>query len=313
MSKVVYIASAGHSGSTLLDMIIGSIPRVFSTGEVKYLPWQLNLRGRTEANVENLNVCSCLKKFSECEVWSKIVEELNKKVGFNIHKKPYKFNLSILSSQILGKKLRISTRGARFIFSRCLNFPFYEIIVKLYKFCYRRIVKNNWLLFDTICDLCDVDYIVDSTKDYNRFKLLYSERPDDVYLIVLKRDFFGYAYSHLKRDVQLKESLEQQKKTYDNIMKVAKHTKGLKYLFIEYEKLCENPIEQRKRTANFLNLPNPGNELHINTQNYHIVAGNPMRYKGKITIRLDERWKEKFDEDQKENIRLIKRAIYKEV
>ena len=41
-AKLIYIVAAGHSGSTLLDMLIGSIPGVFSTGELNHLPWQLS-------------------------------------------------------------------------------------------------------------------------------------------------------------------------------------------------------------------------------------------------------------------------------
>jgi len=41
MKKIVYILSVGHSGSTLLDMLLGQFPNIFSTGELKHLTWQL--------------------------------------------------------------------------------------------------------------------------------------------------------------------------------------------------------------------------------------------------------------------------------
>jgi hypothetical protein len=40
-SKIIFIISAGHSGSTLLDLLIGTLPSVVSTGELIWLPWQI--------------------------------------------------------------------------------------------------------------------------------------------------------------------------------------------------------------------------------------------------------------------------------
>ena len=39
-TKYVFICSAGHSGSTLLDMLIGSHPECESLGEVVLLPME---------------------------------------------------------------------------------------------------------------------------------------------------------------------------------------------------------------------------------------------------------------------------------
>ena len=49
MVNLIYIVSPGHSGSTLLDMLLGSLPGVFSLGECTYLPWQLYRNGKVVA------------------------------------------------------------------------------------------------------------------------------------------------------------------------------------------------------------------------------------------------------------------------
>ncbi len=36
--SLIYIICPGHSGSTLLDMLLGSHPEIFSTGELINLP-----------------------------------------------------------------------------------------------------------------------------------------------------------------------------------------------------------------------------------------------------------------------------------
>ena len=55
--------------------------------------------------------------------------------------------------------------------------------------------------------------------------------------------------------------------------------------FFSYEDLCADPVRMRQRIAKFLGLPDPGRNLSINTHKHHLVAGNPMRYKGKIAKR----------------------------
>ena len=102
MSKVIYILSKSHSGSTLLDYVVGSIPGAFSTGEVTYLPWQIQ-RGRgnpptvtKEQALDTQDVCTCLKSFQECELWSRVIERLSEKVGFDIYKDPLRFKIAVL-------------------------------------------------------------------------------------------------------------------------------------------------------------------------------------------------------------------------
>ena len=39
--KLVYIIAQGHTGSTLMDCILGTHPEFISNGELMYLNWQL--------------------------------------------------------------------------------------------------------------------------------------------------------------------------------------------------------------------------------------------------------------------------------
>ncbi|MGR3173247.1 MAG: hypothetical protein ACUZ8N_01440 [Candidatus Scalindua sp.] len=68
MAKLIYIASTSHSGSTLLDLVIGRIPEVFSAGEVLYLPYQLLRTQDSNWSPDKPYICTCLKSFKECKV-----------------------------------------------------------------------------------------------------------------------------------------------------------------------------------------------------------------------------------------------------
>lgn len=66
MSKIIYIAGLGHSGSTMLDMSLGTLPGVVGLGELKTI-----MDDRTR-DKHFSSYCSCGKKAMECEVWSKV-------------------------------------------------------------------------------------------------------------------------------------------------------------------------------------------------------------------------------------------------
>jgi len=63
--KVIYIASAGRSGSSILDAILGEVDGFFSAGELRFL-WQ--------RSAEPGWLCSCGRPFAECVVWGPLLK-----------------------------------------------------------------------------------------------------------------------------------------------------------------------------------------------------------------------------------------------
>lgn len=70
MSKIIYIAGLGHSGSTILDMSLGTLPGVTGLGELKTL-----LDDRTRDS-HYTSLCSCGKIATDCPVWKKVPSAL---------------------------------------------------------------------------------------------------------------------------------------------------------------------------------------------------------------------------------------------
>jgi sulfotransferase family protein len=62
----VFIASLGHSGSTLLDLMLGSHPRLVSLGEI---------HATITRFAEPQNVCTCGAPAESCPLWGPIREE----------------------------------------------------------------------------------------------------------------------------------------------------------------------------------------------------------------------------------------------
>ena len=60
MTKILYIAGYGRSGSTVLSVILGNHPDIVSAGELTYLLDDWNDPNRQ---------CSCSKEYPECQYW----------------------------------------------------------------------------------------------------------------------------------------------------------------------------------------------------------------------------------------------------
>lgn len=67
-----YIAGAGHSGSTLTDLLLGSQPGIVSFGEIKMLD---RVRGGSNSKGQ----CTCGRSLNECPIWACVLAALHSK------------------------------------------------------------------------------------------------------------------------------------------------------------------------------------------------------------------------------------------
>jgi len=71
--KIIYIEGLGHSGSTLLDILLGSSKKITATGELKNI-----------SKVFFTGKCTCGKKYINCEFWSSVNNILKHNYDKNI-------------------------------------------------------------------------------------------------------------------------------------------------------------------------------------------------------------------------------------
>ncbi len=64
--KVIYIAGAGRSGSTVLGRVLGQVPGFLAAGELRYV-WR---RGLVEDRL-----CGCGRPFLQCPFWERVLQE----------------------------------------------------------------------------------------------------------------------------------------------------------------------------------------------------------------------------------------------
>lgn len=76
MGKLIYILSFGHSGSTLLDLTLGTHPEMLSTGELMFLPFNLQRSLQAEYPIADGSRCSCHLKYEDCPIWSRVIDRV---------------------------------------------------------------------------------------------------------------------------------------------------------------------------------------------------------------------------------------------
>lgn len=70
--RVLYIMGAGHSGSTVLDIILGNHPDILSVGELSNFVRRRAINGK---------YCACGKPANTCQFWSNIYWEWTHQIG----------------------------------------------------------------------------------------------------------------------------------------------------------------------------------------------------------------------------------------
>jgi len=89
---VIYISSLSHSGSTLLDMILGGHPKIIGLGEMVHA-----------VDKERPQItCSCGKVFEQCIFWSKVAQHLGNRKNLDL-RTAYKIIFQTFE-QVFGKE-----------------------------------------------------------------------------------------------------------------------------------------------------------------------------------------------------------------
>lgn len=308
-AKLAYIVSVGHSGSTLLDMLIGTIPGCFSTGEINHLRWQLARKILGDSDDSPQTRCSCGQPFDACEVWREILDQVSSRLGFDIFSEPLRLRMNLLQNEnYSGKRFSIE-RIHRGIYSLACTNKALAPIISVYQRILGDVVRNNWLIFDAAARITNSQFIVDSSKNAIRLSLLHDTRPGDTLVIVLMRDIRGVSYSQQKRGADPYATAKGWVDQYNRIYSILNRSSGLKILGIRYEELAGEPEKMRRRIASFLGIGDIADGYSIDTRNLHLTAGNQIRYSGQIRIRPDLDWQDGLSRNARARIEKIRENL----
>ncbi len=282
MTRVLYIAGTGRSGSTLLACLLGELPGVFTAGEVRYL-WQ---RGLVERRF-----CGCGVPVPECPVWTQVLAA---------SRGPAPSPEAM--AELLGKTGRVRSLPEA-LAGRALPRRDPGRLARLAEV--RTVLRG---LYAAIADITSSQVVVDSSKLPVYANLLTAVPDIDLRVVHLIRDPRAAAHSWSSRKTLgdgAKRSHMQQigplksAALWDvwNTAAAALLDRGQgTYLRLRYEDLVAEPVRAMRRILRLVGMeedaPIPwGEDGDVRLGPNHSVAGNPDRlHHGATQVHQDTRW-----------------------
>lgn len=285
-TKTVSIIGAGHSGSTLLDLVLGKHSSIFSVGEIS--SW--------DRYIEEKKECTCGLPIESCEFWKPIVAQLEDSFATSDSHVKY---VDTRSPTMRGALNRLRYRTCLLL---VLLFPMHKyrnFMDRISPELKHRII-NNINLFELIRESSGKPIVCDSSKSAFKFRLLYAREPETAKAIFLTRDGRAVAASHHTRygksiNRGAMRWLFTNKYTEYMLRTLPDHA----FIHVRYEELCRDPEATLNRIYQFIGCPFDPNVLQFNDNEIkHNISGNRMRMNGLSEIKEDLKWRERLTEEQ---------------
>lgn len=286
-ARAVFVCSAGHSGSTLLDLLLGSHPDAMSLGEITQLPKNLALN----------TACSCGAAVRECPVWRAVLREASRCEAFRgLDENPYALYLGLFEAgTVIDRSHQTPWRLAyrRVVYAGAFArwryglAPLAPLSLPL-----DRGARNKWSLFDILANTLSKRVLIDSSKHYLEAAALYAAAPERTKVILLVRDGRAVYYSGLKRGHSRRRALAAWLRTYRRALPVLHRlTRPEDLIQVKYEHLTQNPARELHRLCKLIDLSFDARMLDFRSPEHHVVNGNDMRLANTGVIRMDKAWK----------------------
>ncbi|MGH2952258.1 MAG: sulfotransferase [Solirubrobacterales bacterium] len=296
---VAYIVSAPRSGSTLLDNLLASHPDVVSLGEVHHLR-AYALDDRQYYNPKQPLVCTCGAKVQNCVFWSAVQREMGAPLGRLHLQSPISRELRATFSKYLQTVLRIPVA----LISRYPSL--YRIKAVQNLFDSKRIGMDSFRLFDAVYKVSGAACIVDSSKMPFRLLSLWNQRPDQVRVIMLCRDYKAVTHSKMKRGRSLAGAISSWTRWHRDMEALSPAIKPSSIFRLTYEQLCETPDVIMKNLWEFLGLRAHETIQRQSVDTMHHLGGSPSkRDSGRREIRRDTEYVQAFTASDLEQLKKL--------
>jgi hypothetical protein len=289
MKKYIYICSAGHSGSTLLDLLIGSHSKIESLGEINQLPKNISLN----------TTCMCGNPVRSCALWEELLTILGQKLKTNLFKNPYVLDLGFINAQdVVDRRHQTNIYNIKRKLTRGFQYLYYSLGLKKHlnnSVSTVKSINSTFDLYNCVLSILDVDGVVDSSKDYLKAIRLYMANPQRVKLILLVRDGRGVFYSNLKRGTSRKDSLMPWLNHYKRALRlINRYVPEKDLLVVKYENIAMNTEQELIKICDFIDMKYESEMIDFMSHSHHIANGNNMRFASGSHIRVDLGWREKL-------------------
>lgn len=274
---VIYVLSSGRSGTTLLDLLLGSASRAWTVGEAQLLPWELR---------EERAPCGCGRPVDECPFWRQVRAEAPLGEG------PYPiehFRESYGAGQVLRWRLLPDLLRGKVGGPRRRSAAAYGRVNADYLRAVRQEAEAlsgrsiRWLV-DASMDPYRLLWLQDSGRFELRVIHLTKAPPAFVYSMVRNRLPGGR-----RRAVRMAGRWLVENALMVRLCRIAFPDDGTRH--VRYEDLAGRPSEVRREMGAWLDLELPAwSGRTFRAYENHAISGNEMRWSD-TNIRLDQRWR----------------------
>ncbi len=277
MPRVVYIAGAGRSGSTILHHVLGQVDGFAAVGELRDVWGRAALRNTT---------CGCGLTFRECPFWGEVMDRILGGLDLDDVRR-----ISALTETVRTRTLPLmSTPPTRRLELARLGAYLTELS----------------RLYAAIADVSGCPTIVDSSKNPAYGYLLRHVDGVEPVFVQIVRDAPAVAYAWT-RHVESEPGFQMARKSpTDSALEwVARNAAAELYLrrgsthwmLLRYEDFVEDPRTAVRSILARLDRPDAAlpfvssHEVELRRRS-HSVAGNRVRFQdGPVTVAADERWR----------------------
>jgi hypothetical protein len=273
---VIYILSNGRSGSTLLDLLLGTHPAIWTLGEAQILPWELK---------EDRLPCGCGKKLTICEFWQPILTQIpldEADYPIEYFREKHRAGRAIRWAHLydiirhqpsVRRRAGIAAYGA-------INARYFSAV----KSAAERQMKRP------------MSWLVDASKDIYRLFWLQQSDHFDLRIIHLTKDPRAFVYSMTRAspyDTRQKRLRFTGRWIFENALQSRLCTDPAlsKSVYrLQYEELAKRPGKTMASLGKWLGVDPTGFATEeFRQQENHAIAGNLMRWRAG-EIRLDGKW-----------------------
>ena len=292
MKTIVFIIGGGHSGSTILDMALGSSPNAFSLGEICYLPKE----------VKNNTPCVCGKKIQQCPFWLGVNEIMKNRHSIDFMNAPD--SLHLMDEKIL-KRFQKTPKILRRSRSETAG-------------------VHSQKLYDAIFEKSNAEILIDSSKTFQRARFLRPYLTDyRIAFIHLIRDVRGVVHSEKRTSYSVHFPGQEQAIVLPRTpnppekalrawilgnLQISAYTIIQRLLnksqLVLYEEFTDTPYKILSHLAEWLGLSDMDRMIHFGASEHHNVHGNPARFNSTEIKPANKRWQKELTTEE---LKLIKK------
>lgn len=260
---VVYIAGNHRSGSTLLDMVLGSHSRALSIGEIVALG---------EYFRQN-KPCTCGEKIHDCPFWGEVQKRLAEDFG---QQTPCSRYAPIHSAS--------------------------DLLRGLVPFPSSSSARYDGRLLQAVSAISGRDFVIDSSKTFSRllfYLLAYGGR---TFVIHLTRDPRGVINSLLRTKEYATDRLDLYirwwRSTQSRLHRLSALRGPSRILRLRFEDFCRSPVDALAPVLSSLGLEFEPPMLDYGSHEHHNISGNiKTRKRAVAAITFREAWRDELPSD----------------